>query len=218
MLRIFRAGNPSNELKLFVCHWRREKMLRVMPTISHILDFLTLNKCKFFYKVFYLKFRLMTNFWSRGETSGAGSGFTDEESVNRKFILLRKTEFVVGGIGYWWKTFMVKTMSETLGIPKTHCRLVTWGTNLNTLGLGCSIAMTKESRVDCSNISLKTPPPVSWRPSGWICYPLFAGLKIRLFNFTIKVFSCILYCLRVIQDSGELPEHVKIKPATDGIN
>uniref|UniRef100_A0AC34GPY2 Potassium channel domain-containing protein n=1 Tax=Panagrolaimus sp. ES5 TaxID=591445 RepID=A0AC34GPY2_9BILA len=38
-----------------------------------------------------------------------------------------------------------------------------------------------------------------------------SSLNIRLFNFTIKVISCILYCLRVIQDSGDLPEHVEIK-------
>uniref|UniRef100_A0A7E4ZRB9 Potassium channel subfamily T member 2 n=1 Tax=Panagrellus redivivus TaxID=6233 RepID=A0A7E4ZRB9_PANRE len=42
-----------------------------------------------------------------------------------------------------------------------------------------------------------------------------SSLRIRLFNFIIKVISCILYCVRVIQDSGKLPEHVKLDNASD---
>uniref|UniRef100_A0AC35GHA1 Potassium channel domain-containing protein n=1 Tax=Panagrolaimus sp. PS1159 TaxID=55785 RepID=A0AC35GHA1_9BILA len=42
-----------------------------------------------------------------------------------------------------------------------------------------------------------------------------SSLNIRLFNFTIKVISCILYCVRVIQDSGDLPEHIKIEKTNE---
>lgn len=40
---------------------------------------------------------------------------------------------------------------------------------------------------------------------------LFPGFRIRLFNLFIKVLSCILYCLRVASDNGELPKHVPEK-------
>lgn len=39
-----------------------------------------------------------------------------------------------------------------------------------------------------------------------------SSLRIRLFNFIIKILSCVLYCVRVIQDSRKLPENVKINP------
>ncbi|CAI4228796.1 unnamed protein product [Auanema sp. JU1783] len=35
-----------------------------------------------------------------------------------------------------------------------------------------------------------------------------SSLRIRLFNVFIKVLSCALYCVRVIQDNGDLPDHV----------
>uniref|UniRef100_A0AC34RS35 Potassium channel domain-containing protein n=1 Tax=Panagrolaimus sp. JU765 TaxID=591449 RepID=A0AC34RS35_9BILA len=39
-----------------------------------------------------------------------------------------------------------------------------------------------------------------------------SSLRIRLFNFIIKIVSCVLYCVRVVQDSRQLPEDVKINP------
>lgn len=35
-----------------------------------------------------------------------------------------------------------------------------------------------------------------------------AGFRIRLFNLFIKVLSCVLYCVRVVNDNGDLPPHV----------
>uniref|UniRef100_A0A1I7YNT9 Bestrophin homolog n=1 Tax=Steinernema glaseri TaxID=37863 RepID=A0A1I7YNT9_9BILA len=35
-----------------------------------------------------------------------------------------------------------------------------------------------------------------------------SSLSIRVFNLFIKVLSCVLYCVRVSQDSRLLPEHV----------
>uniref|UniRef100_A0A158Q6W7 Potassium channel subfamily T member 1 n=1 Tax=Elaeophora elaphi TaxID=1147741 RepID=A0A158Q6W7_9BILA len=35
------------------------------------------------------------------------------------------------------------------------------------------------------------------------------GFRIRLFNLFIKVLSCILYCVRVVNDNGNLPRYIK---------
>uniref|UniRef100_A0AC35UHL0 Flavin-containing monooxygenase n=1 Tax=Rhabditophanes sp. KR3021 TaxID=114890 RepID=A0AC35UHL0_9BILA len=35
------------------------------------------------------------------------------------------------------------------------------------------------------------------------------SLRIRIFNFLIKIFSCILYCVRVVHDDGQLPNVTK---------
>uniref|UniRef100_A0A915C1E2 Potassium channel subfamily T member 2 n=1 Tax=Parascaris univalens TaxID=6257 RepID=A0A915C1E2_PARUN len=37
---------------------------------------------------------------------------------------------------------------------------------------------------------------------------LTTSFRIRLFNLFIKVLSCVLYCVRVVNDNGDLPPHV----------
>lgn len=41
------------------------------------------------------------------------------------------------------------------------------------------------------------------------------GLRIRLFHVLIKLFSCILYCVRVINDAGQLP-FARAESSADG--
>ncbi|PAV72740.1 hypothetical protein WR25_18722 isoform B [Diploscapter pachys] len=44
-----------------------------------------------------------------------------------------------------------------------------------------------------------------------------SSLRIRLFNIFIKLLSCFLYCVRVINDTRKLPDHVQISPKEEGI-